>query len=482
MSVNEAQEIGPLANGAGTSKETILRVQTQYRLLRRLGAGGMAMVHLAEIEREDGFSRQVALKVVREDYAHFPEFMQMFAAEAALAAKLTHPNIVGVFDYCREERGRPFLVMELVNGISLRQVIHQRPPMPVPVAAFVLAEVLRGLGYAHEMPRGTGIRGLLHRDISPHNILLSWEGAVKISDFGIAKALMTTSGTITGSGVDNGKPAYMSPEQVGNQALDRRSDLFSLGVVFWEMLTGRKLFGGAHSSEIFRQIATMPIPVPSRERPIPRDLEQVAMKLLEKDRERRYARAEDALADLVRCRDLTANGAGSLIQMLVERCPPSTRAGAASSGAEPTSSATPAEESVRVTEVVMEPAPRRRGRPLRWVAGALAVLAAGMATWWTLREGSLKQSNRPTAASATGGARPQHPPAADVLPSTQPEDHSGLAAPSPAAAAATPGTSAPKSAAKRSRAAPKGAAASPATPPAPVGILDVRFDGASGSR
>ena len=271
----------PAATSEAADPST-LQVQTPYRLVRPLGTGGMAVVYLAVIERAHGFSRSVAVKLVREDYAQFPEFAKLFASEASLAAKLTHPNIVGVFDYCHDARERSFLVMEVVHGVSLRALIHQEPPMPFPVITFVLAEVLRGLGYAHRLPRETGLRGLLHCDISPHNILLSWEGAVKLSDFGIAQTLMTTSGMITGSEAMNGKPGYMSPEQVNSTALDRRSDLFSLGVVFWEMLAGVKLFRGVHPSEIFHEVATRRLPLPSVHRRVPRELERIAMKLLER--------------------------------------------------------------------------------------------------------------------------------------------------------------------------------------------------------
>ena len=366
-----------LAQPASSEAEALntLSVQTRYRLIRRIGAGGMAIVYLAAIEREDGFSRNVALKIVRDDFAPYPELAKLFASEASLAAKLTHPNIVGIFDYCQDKNARSFLVMEMVNGVSLRALIHQQPAMPFAVATFVLAEVLRGLGYAHRLPQGTGLRGLLHCDISPHNILLSWEGAVKLSDFGIAKALMTTSGVVTGSEMLNGKPGYMSPEQVSNGSLDRRSDLFSLGVVFWEMLAGAKLFRGAHPSEVFREIATRQLPRPSLHRRVPRELENIAMKLLERDRDRRYACAEDALADLMRSRQTTSNGVGELVALLSERFPPQTRAGAGDTspnlGQRATATAHPEREAIAV-----EVRPRL---PRRLLFGAgLAGLALGV--------------------------------------------------------------------------------------------------------
>jgi eukaryotic-like serine/threonine-protein kinase len=377
---------GPIvpASASEAAAPRTLRVQTPYRLVRPLGTGGMAVVYLAVIERDHGFSRNVALKLVRDDYAQFPEFAKLFASEASLAAKLTHPNIVGVFDYCHDARERSFLVMEVVNGISLRALIHHQPAMPFPVVTFVLAEVLRGLGYAHRLPQETGLRGLLHCDISPHNILLSWEGAVKLSDFGIARALKTTSGMITGSEGCNGKPGYMSPEQVNNTALDRRSDLFSLGVVFWEMLSGAKLFRGVHPSEIFHEVATRRLPLPSAHRRVPRELERIAMKLLERDLERRYACAEDVLADLMRCRQMTSNGAGELGALLSERFPPHARdhaePGAPGSNQHTTASASLDGEALAPRELRPRGAARRR-LLAAGVAGLVLGAAVAIAIW-----------------------------------------------------------------------------------------------------
>jgi serine/threonine protein kinase len=461
-----------------------ISVQTRYQLLRRLGAGGMAVVHLAAIERGDGFSRNVALKIVREDYAGFPEFMQMFAEEASLAAKLTHPNIVGIFDYCRDESERPFLVMEVVEGVSLRKVLHQNPPMPLPVVVFVMAEALRGLGYAHQLHgKGKGIRGLLHRDISPHNLLLSWEGAVKISDFGIAKALLTTSGIVPGSDMASGKPAYMSPEQVRNQSLDRRSDLFSLGIVFWEMLTGKKLFDRHHPSEIFGQIATGPIPLPSHRRPVPKELDRIAMRLLERDPDRRYACAEDVLTDLARCKDMTGNGASDLVALLAERFPAYARSGREDCSEEQTPSDPPSEAVWRETLVDADLArSRTSGRRLAWATAlaALGIAAAAM---------SLRRPSEPATAAGlpaihaeVNAERPLFPPSS--------------ASPGPTAVPTTDATapvrtepakkdaSAPQdtSAERRPKRGPRVVPKSPApAPPAPSGILNVRFDGSAAS-
>jgi hypothetical protein len=357
-----------------------LQVQTPYRLVRPLGTGGMAIVYLAVIEREHGFSRNVAVKLVREDYAQFPEFAKLFASEASLAAKLTHPNIVSVFDYCHDARARSFLVMEVVHGVSLRAMIHQEPPMPFPVITFVLAEVLRGLGYAHRLPQETG--------------------AVKISDFGIARALKTTSGMITGSEAMNGKPGYMSPEQVNSTALDRRSDLFSLGVVFWEMLAGVKLFRGVHPSEIFHEVATRRLPLPSVHRRVPRELERIAMKLLERDLERRYACAEDVLADLMRCRQMTSNGAGQLVALLSARFPPHAREHAEPGAPGLNTHATASASLASIDRDGLAPGELRSRRMVRrrllaaGVAGLVLGGAAAIAIWHSSKQAPAGKEDR----------------------------------------------------------------------------------------
>jgi serine/threonine protein kinase len=469
-------EVGLARPSASAAEEpNLLSVQTRYRLVRRIGAGGMAIVYQAAIERADGFSRSVALKLVREDFAQFPEFAKLLSSEAALAAKLTHPNIVGVFDYCQEKRAGSFLVMEMVNGVSLRALIHQQPPMPFPVATFVLAEVLRGLGYAHRLPQGTGLRGVLHCDISPHNILLSWEGAVKLSDFGISKALMTTSGVVTGSEMLNGKPSYMSPEQVSNASLDRRTDLFSLGVVFWEMLAGAKLFRGGSPSEVFREIATRQLPRPSLHRRVPRELENVAMKLLERDRDRRYACAEDALADLMRCRQATGNGAGELVALLSERFPPATRAGEEDTspnlGQRATASAHPAPQAISV-----EVRPRLPGRRLLFAVG-LAGLALGVGAPMMLWQPSAQEPSPPTHVVVEPG--PASAGTATPLPS--PGD---LAAVANAAPCAEPSRAVPQvisvPSLKPSRAVPRSASSPPKTPTS--GIVEIPLRDSSATR
>jgi eukaryotic-like serine/threonine-protein kinase len=192
--------------------------------------------------------------------------------------------------------------------------------LPLPAVIFVVAEVLRGLGFAHDLPITGDLRGVVHRDVSPHNVLLSWEGAVKVSDFGIAKARAASEASA--SVFIKGKPAYMSPEQANAQPLDGRSDLFAAGVVLWEMLVGQRLFAAEDTRATLAAVLFGRIPRPRSRRPdVPRDLERVTMKLLERDLPARYASAEAAIADLMNCADAPRAGREAVTAVLAERFP-----------------------------------------------------------------------------------------------------------------------------------------------------------------
>jgi len=295
-------------------------VSGKYRLDQRLGGGGMAEVFLASTMGAEGFQRRVAIKRVLPGYSDNPAFAQMFVAEARISSQLVHPNIVSVVDFDRDAEGRLFLVMELVEGKDLDALLGSGGPLPIPVVIFVITEVLRGLGFAHDLPVGTGMRGIIHRDVSPHNVLLSWEGAVKVSDFGIAKARAASEATA--SQLIKGKPAYMSPEQANGQALDGRSDLFAVGVMLWEMLVGRRLFVAEDTRATLAAVLFGQIPRPRSLRgDIPKDVERVVMKLLERDLPARYATAEQAIAALLDCADAPKAGRELLIATLAERFP-----------------------------------------------------------------------------------------------------------------------------------------------------------------
>ncbi|MEO7732963.1 MAG: serine/threonine-protein kinase [Kofleriaceae bacterium] len=296
-----------------------LGVSGKYRLDRRLGGGGMAEVFVGSTVGAEGFSRKVAIKRVLPGFSDNAGFARMFISEAQISAQLVHPNIVSVVDFDRDAEGRLFLVMELVDGKDLDALIATGllPPRAV---VYVIGEVLRGLGFAHDLPMGTGMRGIVHRDVSPHNVLMSWEGAVKVSDFGIAKARAASEATA--SVFIKGKPAYMSPEQANSQPLDGRSDLFAVGVMLWEMLVGERLFVAEDTRATLAAVLFGQIPRPRSVRAdVAKDLERVTMKLLERDLPARYATAEEAIADLMSCSDAPRSGREVLIATLAERFP-----------------------------------------------------------------------------------------------------------------------------------------------------------------
>jgi tRNA A-37 threonylcarbamoyl transferase component Bud32 len=283
----------------------------------------MAEVFLGTVIGAEGFTREVAIKRVRAGHSDEPAFAEMFVGEARIAAQISHPNVVSVLDFDRDAEGRLFLVMELVDGKDLA-VLSAAGRLPPAIAVFVVSEVLRGLGHAHELPNLRGGRGYVHRDVSPHNVLVSWQGAVKVTDFGIAKAL-EASGRAR-SAIVKGKPGYMSPEQVDGDGLDGRSDLFAVGIVLWELLAGRKLFTGG-TREMFAKILFHDVPRPSEfAAGVPADLEAVTMKLLARDREDRYETAEAAIEALARCADNPRNGRSELARWMAGRFPDEVRA------------------------------------------------------------------------------------------------------------------------------------------------------------
>ena len=203
----------------------------------------MAEIYLAAALGPEGFEKDVVIKRVRSGLAGDPEFVRMFIAEARVASRLNHANLVHIFDFDKHQ-DTYYLAMEYVRGHSLwelrRRCQERGVPVPPTLAAQIGMELARGLAYAHRLTEGGKPLGLVHRDVTPHNVLLSFDGAVKLTDFGIAKA----GGRSTASGVLKGKFAYMSPEQARGDAVDARTDVFALGVTLWELLTGSRLFEG----------------------------------------------------------------------------------------------------------------------------------------------------------------------------------------------------------------------------------------------
>jgi serine/threonine protein kinase len=271
-----------------------------YVLIRKLAEGGMAEIYLAKQLGAEGFERDVVIKCMLDHFTQYPEFVSMFLDEARLAARLHHPNIVQITDLGVADN-RYYICMEYLAGDDLDAVIaashYKREGVPIPIAARIMLSTLEGLEFAHGYQEQGQPLGLVHRDISPSNIFVTYQGTVKVLDFGIAKA--SSRMTQTQPGLLKGKWGYMSPEQARGEQTDARSDLFSLGVTFHELLTARRVFERDNEIGVLLALMAQPIPPPSHTRPeVPPALDRIVMKALERRPEDRYASAEEMRADL----------------------------------------------------------------------------------------------------------------------------------------------------------------------------------------
>jgi serine/threonine protein kinase len=273
----------------------------RYVLLDRIGEGGMAEVYRAVLPGPEGFKRTFVIKKILPKLNQSPKFVEMFVREARIMALLSHPGIVHVSDFGSVD-GQYFLAMEYLRGYDvlamIRRLRDMKRPFPIPVAAFVAHEVASCLGYAHALSGPDGqLLDIVHRDVSPSNIMCLREGGVKLLDFGIASAASESGVEQTEQGTFKGKLRYIAPERLRNEPFDARSDIYSLGVVLWEMLVCRRLFRGSNDAEIWKLILEMPIPAPSSVRPdIPAILDAIALRMLERDPDKRYQTGR-ALAD-----------------------------------------------------------------------------------------------------------------------------------------------------------------------------------------
>ena len=282
----------------------------RYRVIKRLEAGGMAEVYLGEASSLEGFKKRVAIKRVLPHLAQNENFIQMFLDEARLSARLSHANIVSVFDISARD-DTYFLIMEFVDGANLKRILEslQRrgQRFPLPEAIYVCAEACRGLSYAHELhdEHGRAI-GIVHRDISPPNIMITKQGEIKVADFGLAKA--GTQLSQTDPGVVKGKFSYLSPEAAAGREVDARADIFSLGIVLWEMLAGRRLFLGETDYATVKLIQQANIPrLAPLNNSVDETFEELLLKALTRAPEDRYPSAQafgDALTGYLFARQL----------------------------------------------------------------------------------------------------------------------------------------------------------------------------------
>jgi serine/threonine protein kinase len=280
--------------------------ELHYEMTRKIAEGGMGLVYEALQLGAGNFKKVVAVKLIREEYSAIEEFQNNFIGEARLVADLIHTNIVQTY-HLGKVGGQYFMVMEFVRGVNLEQFIEQHrklgKPIPIDLAAFIVSRVARGLAYAHSKCDREGRHlNIVHRDIGPKNVMIAYEGDVKLTDFGIAKALdlmYNEEGKVIA-----GKDEYLSPEQASYAITDARADLFPLGIVLTELLIGRNIFRSADRAQSRRNILTLPIPEfgklrtdigPTDNWP---DLEAIIQRALQRDREQRYLSAAEMLNDL----------------------------------------------------------------------------------------------------------------------------------------------------------------------------------------
>jgi phosphate transport system substrate-binding protein len=425
-----------------------------YRLIASLGRGGMAEVFLAIRTGMVGFHKLVVIKRLRTDLLeqpHAPKYRALLLDEARLAARLSHPNIVQTFEV-GEHQGQLFLAMEYLDGQPLSRVVTQARradrPLPVELALQIVADALGALGYAHDLADFDGAPlGIVHRDVSPQNVFWTYDGEIKLVDFGVAKFALNS--TETEAGVVKGKLTYMAPEQARGQPIDRRADLFVTGILLWELISGRRLLRAPSQAASMQRLLFEELPPLSRVKPgVDPAIARICDRALERDLDRRYRTAGDMRADLEQVlgrRTPRRDDLAAFIQPLFadERAAMSQHIRDAVSGAGELMSLSPPDllsskdlEVVPTAQTVAEPVraathpptdlPRAAGRR-RWliglVAAAIAIVGVDVLLW---REPSRDGSPPPAAASAVTAAAPPRgtpePAAATVADAPHPPD------------------------------------------------------------
>jgi serine/threonine-protein kinase len=289
------------------------RVIGRYLLCDPIASGGMATVHLGRLVGPAGFSRTVAIKRLHPHFARDPEFVAMFLDEARLAARIRHPNVVSTLDVVVLQ-GELFVVMDYVHGEALSRIARSAGgPIPPAIAASIISGVLYGLHAAHEARTDEGAPlHIVHRDVSPQNVLVGADGIPRVVDFGVAKAVGRLQ--TTREGALKGKISYMSPEQIGSGAVDRRTDVYAASVVLWEMLAGRRLFHADSEVQVLQQVVQGNIERPSKYASVPPELDALVMKGLSRKPEDRFATAYDMAERIQRIAFATPGQVSAFIQ------------------------------------------------------------------------------------------------------------------------------------------------------------------------
>ncbi len=274
----------------------------KYLLLKKLAVGGMAEIYRAKTYGVDGFEKELVIKRILPHCSADKDFIDMLIQEAKLSVLLSHANIVQVYDLSKVNDDY-YIAMELIHGVNLRDIMYRcreiGKPLPTAIAVYIASEICKGLDYAHrKTDQNNQPLNIVHRDVSPQNILLSYEGEVKIVDFGIAKAAMNISHTL--AGILKGKIAYMSPEQAMGKTVDSRTDIFSAGILLYEMLSGQKLFTGESQFEVLKKIRITRVSPDSLPDSIPEQLRPIVVKALAYEVEERYQTAGDMQIDLTK--------------------------------------------------------------------------------------------------------------------------------------------------------------------------------------
>jgi eukaryotic-like serine/threonine-protein kinase len=399
----------------------------KYRILAELGQGGTAMVSLAVARGPSGFSKLVVLKVMKKTLLTDPEFSEMFMNEARLAARLNHPNIVQtneVFDH----QGRPVIVMEHLEGQPLSELLHRARGTQKFTSAMhirVISDVLSGLQYAHELRDFDGTPlGVVHRDMSPHNVFVTFDGQVKLLDFGIAK--LAGSRVETETGVIKGKIRYMSPEQITGENVDARADVFGIGVMLWEAAAKARMWAGMGEATIMNHLLNAELPSPKSVNPeLDDELERIVMKAMAANAADRYPSAGSLQADLdeylarfgtqVRPRDIgrvvselfgeERAQTGRIVQAQLSKV--SALSDAEYAAIDPVELTRLAATKSTTSMVRGQPSSTGQARtrgPLSYAGGALLLALAGVGVWALSAKGSAKPAPEPTPTNAPASA------------------------------------------------------------------------------